>query len=369
MSTTSSRRPSNAVLTPVDRDRAAWARLPTTIARDMRLDAAALVFIAHRATFVGDFAANIPALLRKPIVRTGLGRDVIKRTIRLCRAIGYLDRRQPRPRGRGSFGFAQERLVLPDCGASPQARCTWRAWFDGTLNVKELAAYIFMLAGTGSGPRVYAAELAERFGWSEPTVAKVINGLIAADLIVMFKMRTRNGQIRRIGYQPLPKNQPTKKRPKGKNQPTKNQSTHLLSSSKKDPSSHKGKAASLAAPALGAAPLAAAHEGKPTPTPATPSAAPFAPSANDRAVAIARVEDVAPKKMAAAVAKVVADTTSRVSAPMAPREPKTAPKEPAPPGTDPTAAAAALEAVLNTMRARIGRRMAIDADRGGEARP
>lgn len=222
-----------------------WKRLPNAVARDKRLGAAALVFIAYRATFADDhrdYALHVGKLLANPIVRgPGFGRDVIKRSRRQCCEIGYLQRWQPPSSGHGSFGRAQERLTLPDCGASGKAGCiVRREWFNGTLSVKELAAYLYLLAGTGKGPRTYARELKDRFGWSAPTTAKVIKALIAAGRIAKVEMRARNGQIRCIGYQvqPLSKNQATK------NQLTKNQSAnvknppHELSS--KEPPSRKG---------------------------------------------------------------------------------------------------------------------------------
>jgi DNA-binding MarR family transcriptional regulator len=138
-----------------------------------------------------------------------------------------------------------------------------------------MATYLFLRAGTGRGPRTYAVEAAERFGWSSPTVAKVINDLIGAGLISKVMLRERNGRTRCIGYQPLSKNQYTKAT---KNQSRKNQSTYLLSS--KEPYSQKGKLAALPSHGLGAATLAAAHEED------TPSVAFFATSANGCAVEI-----------------------------------------------------------------------------------
>src|SRR5262245_52517588 len=156
--------------------RAAWVRLPNEVARDKRLSDAGLVRLAYRATFVGTFALNATALLRRPIVRgAGFGRDVIERATAEGVACGYLERWQPRRAAGKTFASAVEKLTLPPCGASGNAgRMVYRKWFDATLSVQEMAAYLYLRAGTGNGPGMYAKELAARFGWSRPTAAKVI---------------------------------------------------------------------------------------------------------------------------------------------------------------------------------------------------
>src|SRR5262249_11537246 len=110
------------------------------------------------------------------------------------------------------------------------------------------------------------------------------------------------------------------------------------------PSSHKGSAAALASLGLGAATLAAAK--------GTPSVALPAPSTEP--TEHLNGDSAEPGKMAAAVTKVVANTTARLSARrhVGGRRPATAPRAP----KNAAGGADALEAVLNTMRAAIGAR-------------
>jgi hypothetical protein len=160
-----------------------WGRLPNAVVRDEVLDAASLVMLGYRATFGGEYALNVAALLAKPIVRAGLSRHVIKRGIANYVAAGYVKRWQPPSRGRKSFSFACEKLTLPPCGASGKAyRVVFRELFDGTLSAKEIAAYLYLRAGTGRGPYLYSRELGERFGWSRQTVSKVLNALVGLNL-------------------------------------------------------------------------------------------------------------------------------------------------------------------------------------------
>jgi len=74
----------------------AWCPFPNEVALDKRLSAAALVLLALRTTFVGSFVLRVVFLLGAHIVRSGLGRDVIKRAIKEIVAAGFLDRRQVR---------------------------------------------------------------------------------------------------------------------------------------------------------------------------------------------------------------------------------------------------------------------------------
>jgi len=192
--------------TPRPQPKAAWARLPNEVARDKRLSDAGLVRTAYRATFAGTYALNATALLRKPIVcGAGFGRDVIERATAESVDCGYLERWQPRRAVGKTFDRAIEKLTLPPCGASGKAgRMVYRKWFDATLSVHEMAAYLYLRAGTGRGPGTYAAELAERFGWSRPTATKVIKALMGLGLLAKCEMRAANGQVRGISYHALP---------------------------------------------------------------------------------------------------------------------------------------------------------------------
>jgi hypothetical protein len=61
----------------------------------------------------------------------------------------------------------------------------WRAWFDGTLSRDQMAALLYMRAGTGKGPAVYARELEQRFGWSAPTALAVLRALRRRGIVEM----------------------------------------------------------------------------------------------------------------------------------------------------------------------------------------
>ena len=112
-----SRAPTGApsIPAPPSRAQVAWARLPNEVARDRRLGAAALVLLAYRATFIGNYRIIISALLNERIARAGLSRHVIQRAMREIIAAGHLDRRQAPSRGRGTYGKARR----PDVAALP----------------------------------------------------------------------------------------------------------------------------------------------------------------------------------------------------------------------------------------------------------
>jgi hypothetical protein len=184
---------------------AAFCRLPNSVARDKRLSPPALVLVAYRSTYIGNFALNENALLRVPIV-SGLGRDAIRQGIGEASEAGYLDRRQTRPMADGQFGRAIEWLTLPPCGASGKAgRMLRREWFDGTVSVDAMAAYLFARAGTGEGPSLYTTEVMDRFGWSRPTAGKVLKELIKFALLAKQEVRATNGRkvSGGVSYRPL----------------------------------------------------------------------------------------------------------------------------------------------------------------------
>jgi DNA-binding FadR family transcriptional regulator len=56
-----------------------------------------------------------------------------------------------------------------------------RRWFDGTLSVNEMAAWLFLQASTGWRAAT-AKDVADRFGWSAPTVRKVLKALVRLKL-------------------------------------------------------------------------------------------------------------------------------------------------------------------------------------------
>jgi hypothetical protein len=173
-------------------------RFPNKVARDCRLSEAGLVLAAFRATFVGNYALNVTTI--RGITRDkGLGRDVIERGIAENKKAGYLERWQGKRKADGTFPFATEKLRLPECGF---AGCyVSRGWFNGSLSLKELAGLLYLRAGAGKGSaKVFARELGARFGWSRPTAAKVIKGLIKRQLLVPTTVRKADGTFASTTY-------------------------------------------------------------------------------------------------------------------------------------------------------------------------
>jgi hypothetical protein len=185
----------------------AFARFPNAVARDERLDAAALVLLAYRSTFgdeIADFGLNETALLKRPIVKpgTGLGRNAIRGGISNAVDLGYLVRGQTgRSSGPGQWPMAVDRLNLPPCGKTGKAgQHIKRAWFDGNLSLKAMAAWLYISAGTGKGPRIYTREIAKRCGWSNPTASTAVNELIGLGLVQRVRERKANGRLAGVSY-------------------------------------------------------------------------------------------------------------------------------------------------------------------------
>lgn len=167
--------------------RGAFGRFPNSVARDRRVTPAVLVVLAYRSTFVGAFALR-PELLGR-LVSRGLGKNAAQHALRVAAQLGYLDRRQqpgPSPR---VFGIVKEQLTFPP--AESDARIVWRAWFDGSLGVQQMAALLYVRAGAGKGPRVYRREVQERFGWSAPFTRAVLKSLRRRELLIVRDPRAR----------------------------------------------------------------------------------------------------------------------------------------------------------------------------------
>src|SRR5262245_35923028 len=190
----------------------AFGILPNSVARDPKVSPELLVLISYRLTFAGDYGLNERQICNRrdgagtdnPIVCRGLSRDVFRRAIDLGDRLGLMKRWQP-PGNTGQFKFAQDRLTLPPCGASGFAgRRVYRGWFDGKLDVKELAALLFLRAGTGKGAGIYVRELEARFGWSRPTALRVMHTLDQRCLIETHKDRDQRGRFKSTTYVPGP---------------------------------------------------------------------------------------------------------------------------------------------------------------------
>ncbi len=186
----------------------AFARFPNSVARDKRVTPALLVLLGLQSTFVDEkkpYGINEKRLLKAEIVTSGTGFGVraIRSAIALGSKLGYItDRQQNGRRSRpGGFRFATERLTLPPCGLTGHAgRHLRREWFDGSLSLKEMAAFLFLRAGTGRGKSTYSRELAERFGWSPTTTLKVLKGLIELGLVAKQVSKNNLGKFQSTTY-------------------------------------------------------------------------------------------------------------------------------------------------------------------------
>lgn len=183
--------PDDGVARAAERYPSAWTHFPNEVARDHRVSAGLLVFLAFHATHVGAWVNTSAAL--QSIVRptkgrgsgsgSGMGLNSIKIYRRTAQELGYLCRRQIKGTYSGKYQPATERLTLPACGKSGGAgRILQRSWFDGKNSVDELALLIFIRAGAKGGAP-YVREIVDRFGWSKPTALKHLKILREQGLI------------------------------------------------------------------------------------------------------------------------------------------------------------------------------------------
>jgi hypothetical protein len=184
----------------------AFGRLPNEWARDPETSAECLCILAYRTTFADDngcFGLWQDALSARPILASGFGRDVRERAIADAVRSGRLTR--PRnvklPRGPGQrFARAVDHLHLPPDLHMDNSRMVWRSWFDGTLSCNEMAALLYMHAGTVKGPGVYARELAARFDWSRPKAMAVLHALLGRGLIGVQRRTDVKGRVEGVTY-------------------------------------------------------------------------------------------------------------------------------------------------------------------------
>lgn len=191
----------------------AFAFFPNVVARDVRVPPSLLVLLAFRMTFADERSAwgiNEKKLSNQPIVKkgTGLGKNNIREALALAQSqeLAYL-RRWQKPGQNGRYGNAADRLTLPPCGDSgKEGRHIKREWFDGTLSLNAMAVFLFMRAGSGKGPALFASEIEDRFGWSRPTVGKYLHELERHKLIDSDWARHPDGNGRFFGklYRMLP---------------------------------------------------------------------------------------------------------------------------------------------------------------------
>jgi hypothetical protein len=182
----------------------AFARLPNAVARDKRISELLLCIIAFRLTYATDrsqYGLNETRI--KGLFRGGLGVNRTRRAIADAQKLGLLKRHQSPRGGNGRWGHAVDVLTLPDCGASGHAyRHVRREWFNRTLSVQELAALLFLRAGTGKGRNTFKRELAERFGWSPKKAGKLLRGLQTRGRIDKKVFRSVDGRFKWTAYAP-----------------------------------------------------------------------------------------------------------------------------------------------------------------------
>src|SRR4249920_1566783 len=99
------------------------------------------------------------------------------------------------------MALAVDKFSLPACGRSGKAGFHLKqAWFDGSLSLNAMAAWLYCRAGTGKGRAIYLKEISARFGWSRQTRSKVLNELIDAGLIQANRSRNAKGQLGSVAY-------------------------------------------------------------------------------------------------------------------------------------------------------------------------
>jgi hypothetical protein len=179
-------------------------RFPNAVVRDARLTPEALAMLAYRCTWVSDKAKfGLWEEKTAGLVRgRGFGINVRRRAIADAKRLGYLYRPKNASLGRtedGHFRRAVDKLTLPSCEDN-DGRVIKRSWFDGSLTLHELAAWLFIRAGTGKGARTHAREIAKRFGWSRRTTARALAGLLKRKLINEKKTRKADGTFNGLTY-------------------------------------------------------------------------------------------------------------------------------------------------------------------------
>jgi hypothetical protein len=153
----------------------AYGKIPETSARDKTVGEAELVLTAYRSTFTKGYAMRAGVIRDTQIVketngRTGFGLNVIKGAIAAMRKRGTIQRPRQAP------GVCIEEtftMLAPAVGYVT----VWQWWFSALVTVKAMAAWLFLQAGTGKGPTVWAREFRERFGWQPRTCGKVMREL------------------------------------------------------------------------------------------------------------------------------------------------------------------------------------------------
>lgn len=169
--------PSQSYFTPVPNKPPIYGRIPNNLLQNRSLTPAELILLARRVTF-GDakaaYGLNFKHLAKERLVSAGLGRNAFEAAIAGLKRKGLLKRSQTGRRGSRGFRYAVDRLCLPDCQSGWTA--VLRAWFDGSLTVNQLAAFLYLLA---VGSKATRLDLAKRFGWSPDFVSRIIKALVA----------------------------------------------------------------------------------------------------------------------------------------------------------------------------------------------
>jgi hypothetical protein len=179
-------------------------RFPNAVVRDVRLTPEALAMLAYRSAWASDKAKfGLWEEKTAGLVRgRGFGINVRRRAIADAKRFGYLDRPKNASLGRtedGRFRRAVDKLTLPPC-EDHEGRIVKRSWFDGSLTLHELVAWLFIRAGTGKGARTHAREIAKRFGWSRRTTARALDGLLRRKFINEKRTRKADGTFAGVTY-------------------------------------------------------------------------------------------------------------------------------------------------------------------------
>lgn len=180
--------------------RRGYGELPNEVVRDERLSPAALVLLAWRSTFAGDYVTReqvVAKIVARPNGRGGFSKSTARPALATLKAAGYLDRTN-------TWSGVTEQLTLPSTGNSGRAfRRVYRTWFNGQHRLDVIAAYLYVRAGAGLGqtwsvkrgdrniPGLVARQVAQRFGWTQKKASGVLTELVALGAVTRHQIRER----------------------------------------------------------------------------------------------------------------------------------------------------------------------------------
>jgi hypothetical protein len=151
--------------TVVDLPISPFGMLPNAIACAPDIDECALVMLAARLTYGGDWVMT--RAWAKRLVRQGLGEHCYWRALGSLTDKSLLKRRRQANGRQGHGGVVDDRVYLPVDHAE-HGRRVERTWFNGGLSVKAVATPLFVRAQADGEAQPW--RIARRFGWSLATV-------------------------------------------------------------------------------------------------------------------------------------------------------------------------------------------------------